>query len=408
MRTKDKKIKVQKSKFKNMNPQLKPKEFRLPQRLQGIEKSMIRQIADRALPDSINFGLGEPDLPTPDCIKNEAIRVINEEQNGYTLQAGLPKLREKIASDYPHLSLNKDDVIVTVGSSEALFVALMTLCEEGDEVLVPNPAFTAYAGINRMAGAKTVYYRLPAEKGFAFDLEEFKSKITAKTRAVVVLSPSNPTGRVHTPKELQAIAEVLRDTNIYVISDEIYRDVYFTAERPPTISEFYDKTLIVGGLSKVMSMTGWRLGWLAGCPEVMKSAFVLHGYDVTCTSAISQKAALMAWTDEGKLAMQNAREIYKNRREHILQEIETKLGLPAISPEGAFYTMLDVRSMTENEMEICEKFLQNRVVTIAGTAFGSESKGFLRLSFCCDETKITEGIRRMKEALSSNLTRQIK
>jgi aspartate/methionine/tyrosine aminotransferase len=375
-------------------------EFRVPKRLQGIEKSMIRQIADRALPDSINFGLGEPDLQTPDCVRNEAIRVISEEQNGYTLQAGIVPLREKIVAEYPHLSLSVNDVIVTVGSSEALFLALMTLCEEGDEILVPNPCFPAYLGINKIAGAKTVYYRLPAEKGFAFDLDEFKSKITDKTRAVIVLSPSNPTGRVHTREELQSIAEVLKGTGIYVVSDEIYRDVYFTDERPNSISEFYDKTLIVGGLSKVMSMTGWRLGWLTGCPEVMKSAFILHGYNVTCTSAISQKAALMSWTDEGNSAMQNAREIYKKRREHILNEIKTNLNLPAISPEGAFYTMLDVRSICDDEMEICEKFLQNRVITIAGKAFGEETKGFLRLSFCCDEAKITEGIRRMKEAVS--------
>jgi aminotransferase len=139
---------------------------------------------------------------------------------------------------------------------------------------------------------------------------------------------------------------------------------------------------------------------LTGDAEVMKSAFILHGYDVTCASAISQKAALMAWTDEGKAAKRNARAIYKNRREHILKEIVTELGLPAISPEGAFYTMLDVRSICDDEMEICEKFLQNRVVTIAGKAFGEETKGFLRLSFCCDEAKITEGIRRMKEALA--------
>ncbi len=374
-------------------------EFRVPKRLRGIEKSMIRQIADRALPDSINFGLGEPDLQTPDCVRNEAIRVIKDEQNGYTLQAGLVPLREKIVSEYPHLNLAINDVIVTVGSSEALFVALMTLAEEGDEVLVPDPSFPAYWGIINMTGAKMTKYRLPAEKGFAFNLEEFKKQITDKTRVVMILSPSNPTGRVHTQEELQSIAEVLKGTGIYVISDEIYSDVYFTDRRPASISEYYDKTLIVGGLSKAMSMTGWRLGWLTGDAEAMKSAFILHGYDVTCTSAISQKAALKAWTEEGKLAMKNAREIYKNRREHILHEIKTQLNLPAISPEGAFYTMLDVRTICNDEMEICEKFLQNRVVTIAGKAFGDETKGFLRLSFCCDETKITEGIRRMKEAL---------
>lgn len=374
-------------------------EFRIPRRLQGTEKSMIRQIADRALPDSINFGLGEPDLPTPDCIKREAIRVITEEQNGYSLQAGLPQLREKILTNYPHLNLTKDDVFVTVGSTEALFCVLMALCEEGYEVLVPNPAFTAYAGVNRIAGAKTVYYRLPAEKGFAFDLDEFKKQITDKTRAVVILSPSNPTGRVHTEEELKAIAKTLEGTGIYVVSDEIYQDIYFTEKRPASISEFYDKTIVVGGLSKIMSMTGWRLGWMLGCPEVIKSAFIVHGYAVTCTSTISQKAALAAWTDEGIQAMEEARLVYKNRRDFILNEIETQLGLPTVSPEGAFYVMVDVRSICEDAMELCEKLLQNHVITIAGKAFGDESKGFLRLSFCCDETKIKEGIRRIKEAL---------
>jgi aspartate/methionine/tyrosine aminotransferase len=375
-------------------------DFRVPKRLQGIEKSMIRQIADRALPGSINFGLGEPDLPTPDCVKQEAIRVISDEMNGYTLQAGMPPLREKIISNYPYLKLSPDDVIVTVGSSEALFVALLTLCEEGDEVLAPNPCFPAYPGITKMSGAKFVQYRLPAEKGFAFDIDEFRSKLTDKTRVVMILSPSNPTGRCHTREELQQIADVLKDTGIYVISDEIYADIYFTAERPASISEYYDKTLIVGGLSKSVSMTGWRLGWIAGCSEVMKKAFILHGYNVTCTNTIAQKAGMIAWSEAGKKAVSDARQTYKNRRDLLLSLIESELGLPAISPEGAFYSMLDVRGICNDEMEIVEKFLQNRVVTICGSAFGSETKGFLRVSFCADEEKIREGVRRMKEALA--------
>lgn len=374
--------------------------FRIPRRLQGMEKSLIRQIADRALPGSISFGLGEPDIPTPECIRREAIRVINEEQNGYTLQRGTLALREKIAAQYSHIALTPDDCIVTIGSSEALFIALMTLAEPGDEVLVPNPTFPAYEGVNRIAGAETRFYRLPAEKGFAFDLDEFKKQLTDKTRVVVILSPSNPTGLTLNREDLKSVADTLRGTGIYVISDEIYRDVYFTDEPPPSISEYYEKTLIVGGLSKVMSMTGWRLGWLAGCPEVIKPAHVLHGFDVTCASAISQKAALMAWTPEGQAAKAEARRIYRNRRDFILKEIEEQLNLPAFSPDGAFYTMLDVRTLGA-EMEIVERFLQNRVVTIAGSAFGSEAKGFLRISFCCDEEKITEGIRRMKEVLEN-------
>lgn len=377
---------------------IQTEKFRVPKRLQGIEKSVIRQIADRALPGSISFGLGEPDIPTAECIRNEAIRVINEEQNGYTLQAGMPALREKIISEYSHMGLSIDDCIVTIGSSEALFLAIMTLAEPGDEVLVPNPGFPAYWGIIKMSGAEMKSYRLPGEKGFAFDIDEFKAGITEKTRAVVVLSPSNPTGRALSREDLQAIADTLKGTGIYVISDEIYRDVYFTDERPASISEYYDKTLIVSGLSKVMSMTGWRLGWLAGPSEVMKSAFVLHGYDVTCASAISQKAALAAWTPEGEAAKVEARRIYKERRDYIVELIKNELGLTAFSPEGAFYTMLDVRHLGE-EMEVVEKFLQNRVVTIAGSAFGEESRGYLRLSFCLEKEKIAEGIRRIKEAL---------
>jgi aspartate/methionine/tyrosine aminotransferase len=376
--------------------------FRVPHRLQGLEKSKIRQVADRALPGSISFGLGEPDLPTAECIKREAVRVITEEMNGYTLQAGIPALREKIIGEYPHLNLGIDDVFVTVGSSEALFCAIMTLVQEGDEVLTPNPGFPAYPGITKVAGGVTKYYRLPGEKGFAFDVEEFKAQLTDKTRVVIVLSPSNPTGRTMPRQDLQAMAGALKDTGIYVISDEIYRDVYYGAERPPSMSEYYDKTLIVSGLSKIMSMTGWRLGWLAGPPEVIKPAWVLHGYDVTCASAISQKAALAAWTDEGQQAMVEARAVYQKRRDLIVDLFKMELGLTAFVPEGAFYTMLDVRHLGD-EMEIVEKFLQAKVVTIPGSAFGSEAEGYLRISFCANEEKIVEGVKRMKEALENNL-----
>jgi len=288
---------------------------------------------------------------------------------------------------------------VTVGSSEALYITLMALAEEGDEELVPNPYFPLYLGIVNMTGAKAIHYRLPAEKGFAFDFEEFRKKITDKTRAVILASPSNPTGRVHTRQELLQMAEFLQGTGIYVVSDEIYRDIFYTEERPSSISEFYDKTLVVSGLSKSFSMTGWRLGWLTGPPQVIKTAMILHAFIVTCTSTIAQKSALSVWTDEGKESKEVSRIVYKKRREHLLNKIKTELGLPTVSPEGAFFILLDVRSLCDDEMEICEMFLENRVITVAGKAFGSETEGFLRLSFCCDEEKITEGVRRMKEAL---------
>lgn len=376
------------------------KGFRVPERLQGMQKSNIRQIFDSALPGSINFGLGQPDLPTPRCIRDEAIRVINEEPLGYTSHAGLPELREKIIGEYEHLNLSKDDCIITVGSNEALYDVLMTLCEKGDEVLVPNPAFPAYPAMNKLAGAKTVLYRLPKEKGFGFDADEFEKQITNKTRVAIILSPSNPTGRTLSREDLKEIAKILDGTGIYAVSDEIYRELYFTDERPASISEYYEKTLVVGGLSKNMSMTGWRMGWLLGIPEVIKKALVIHGYNTVCASTITQKASLAYWTEAGKQAEAEAREIYKRRRDLLVRLIDQELNLKAVSPEGAFYSMVDVSTLGD-EMDLVNKFLENRVITVNGSGFGDEAKGFLRISFCASEDKIREGVKRMKEALGN-------
>lgn len=384
-----------------MKPMPKTEELVLPKRLQGLQPTMIRQFFERALPGSINFGLGEPDLPTPQFMRDEAARVTLEEQNGYTSHAGLVPLREKIAEQYPHLGLTPSEVVVTVGSQEAMTAAFLTVVDEGDEVLLPNPSFPAYDACVRLAEGNPVYYRLPAEKDFAFDIDEFKSKITPKTKAAVLISPSNPTGKVFTREDLKAVAEALEGTGIYLISDEIYSDLYFTDEAPASASEYYDRTLIVSGLSKSLSMTGWRLGWLAsGQKDVMKAALTLHGFLTVCTSTISQKAALLGWSDEAETAKKEAREVYKRRGEYLVKLFKDELGLRATSPEGAFYTMVDVRELGD-DVEIAEKFLQAKVITVPGVAFGTEAAGFLRISFCNTEEKMAEGIERMKEALAS-------
>ena len=372
--------------------------FQLPRRLRGLQPTLIRQFFERALPDSINFGLGEPDLPTPQFLREEAARVTLEEQNGYTSHPGIPALRQLIAEQYPHLGLNLHDVVVTVGSQEAMTAAFLSIVDEGDEVLLPNPSFPAYEACVKIAEGNPVYYRLPADKEFAFDIEEFKRAITAKTKAAVVISPSNPTGRILTENDLWQIAEVLANTGIYLISDEIYSDLYFT-EKPRSASEFYDRTIIVSGLSKSLSMTGWRLGWLATTQkEISKAALVLHGFLTVCTSAITQKAALLGWTDEAEAAKAEARTIYKRRGEFLVELFGKELGLKATSPEGAFYTMLDVGGLGD-DIEVAEKCLQNKVVTVPGVAFGDEARGFLRISFCNTEEQMAEGVRRMKEAL---------
>lgn len=370
----------------------------LPARMRGLQPTLIRQFFERALPDSINFGLGEPDLPTPQFLRDEAARISRDEQNGYTSHPGIPELRDKIAEQYPHLNLPRTGVVVTCGSQEAMTDAFMCVIDKGDEVLLPDPSFPAYDACTRIAEGVPVYYRMPADQDFAFDISNFKSQITDKTKAAVVISPSNPTGKIMTEQNLRDIAVALEGTGIWLISDEIYSDLYF-GKRPNSASEFYDKTIIVSGLSKSLSMTGWRLGW-AACsdPEVINAIQVLHGFTTVCTSTITQKASLIAWSPDAEAAKQHAREVYKERGEFLVDLFKTEMGLHATSPEGAFYTMLDVRGLGD-DLEVAEKCLQNRVVTVPGVAFGQEAKGFLRISFCNTEEKMAEGVARMKKAL---------
>jgi aspartate/methionine/tyrosine aminotransferase len=376
------------------------KEFQPPPFLRGIEKSMIRKISDQAKPGSISLGLGEPDLPTPEVIVREAVRVIQEEKSGYTLQAGIPALREKIAGDYPHMNLSLDQIIVTAGSQEGLYLIMRTLVEDGDEVMLPNPGFIPYTMMTRMLGGRAVTYRLPAKADFGFDLDDFKSKLSARTKVIICISPSNPTGRVLTNDDLRGIAKAVEasGSGAFIVSDEIYRELYYTPERPASISEFYPRTIILSGLSKSMRMTGWRIGWLAGDEAVMRAALVLHGYTVTCASSISQKAALAAWTDEAAAVREEYRAIFHRRRDHLLGLLRSELGLRCVTPDGAFYTMVDVSGYGD-ELHVAEAGLEQGVVTIPASAFGSESEGFLRVSFCADEAKLSEGVRRLGAAL---------
>lgn len=373
--------------------------FYPPQFLRGIERSPIRAITDRAKPGDISFGLGEPDLPTPDVIRRAAVRAIQEERNGYTLQAGLPALRELVASDYPHLKLANDQVIITAGSQEAMYLALMCLVEAGDEVLIPNPGFVAYPTIARMAGGVPTYYQLPASQDFSFDLEDFKRQLSPKTKVVVCTSPSNPTGRTLTREELRAMAQAVEESGsgAFVISDEIYRDLYYTGERPESISEFYPRTIVISGLSKSTCMTGWRLGWILGDDAVIRAAHLLHGYVTTCASSVSQKAALAAWSDEAAEARRQIRATFEKRRDHLLAALRAA-GFRCITPDGAFYTMVDV-SQHGSSMEVAEGMLDAGVVTVPGNAFGSEAEGYLRVSFCADLPVLTEGVARMGKAL---------
>jgi len=250
-----------------------------------------------------------------------------------------------------------------------------------------------------------VSYKLPAVRDFSLDIDDFRRKLSKRTKVVVCISPSNPTGRALTTGDLEAMAAALEGHRILVVSDEIYRELYFGDVRPPSIADYYPDTVVVGGLSKSMSMTGWRLGWLCGPPDVARSALVLHGYVTTCASTISQKAALAAWTPEAEAARAAARRTFRARRDHLLGLLRGRLGLRAVEPDGAFYTMVNVAPYGRS-LEVAEALLQRGVITVPGGTFGSEADEFLRVSFCAEESALTEGVRRIGEALAPLKPRQ--
>lgn len=371
------------------------------ERLKNVKKSATRRLYDSAPEGSINLGLGEPDFMTPEVVRREAIRVINEERISYTANAGLLALRQSIAAyhsaDFAS-PLTADSICVMTGVEEALFATVMTIAGPGDEVLLPDPCFNAYPTIVEIAGAQVTRYSMPASTGFAFDRDSFEKALTDRTKLIFIGSPSNPTGRVLGRDDLKFIADRLNETNIYVVSDEIYRDLYFN-ERPSSISEFFDKTIVVAGLSKMMSMTGWRLGWTAGPEDVVRHITVMHQYISTCASAVSQKAAIVAFTQEGRQATAEIREELLRRRDVAVAAIERELDLPYVIGEGAYYVMLDVSQFGASE-DVAWALLEERVITVPGSAFGAESEGYLRISFSIEPSQIEEGIRRVAQGLN--------
>jgi aspartate/methionine/tyrosine aminotransferase len=374
--------------------------FTPAERIRNVKKSATRRLYDSAPPGSINLGLGEPDFSTPDIVRREAVRVIEQEPIGYTPNAGIVSLRERIAAYHSEGSsrgYSPDSVCVTNGAEEALFALVMAACGPGDEVLLPDPCYLAYRVLAEIAGAKVRRYRCPASRGFDFDRESFDRSVGERTKLVFIVSPSNPTGRVISPDDMRFIADRLRGSRAYVVSDEIYRELYF-GERPASISDFYEKTIVISGLSKMMSMTGWRIGWAAGPEEVIQQITVMHQYISTCASAVSQKAALVAFTEEGRAETARMREELRHRSKVMARAIERELGLPYVKGEGAFYIMLGVSRYGPSE-ETAVRLLEERVITVPGSAFGAEGEGFLRLSFSIVPSEIEEGIRRIGRGL---------
>jgi len=374
--------------------------FPVARRMDGIERTLIRRIFDGAPPGSINLGLGQPDLPTPARISLAGIDGIAAGKTGYTSTAGDPAVRAAIAARYPGFASGAANVVVTIGSQEAVFVSAMTLVDSGDEILVPDPGYPAYPVVARLLGATSTAYPLRPERRFRLDPADVLSRLTARTRLVILCSPSNPTGAMDLPGDLEQLAAELQARGVPWLSDEIYSG--FAYDRPaPSIAQFAPAGgVVVSGLSKDLSMTGWRIGWVVGPEGVVSRITAAHQYVVTCASSVSQAAALVALGPEADPDRAAYLEIFRRRRVLMAEELRAIPGLPITLPDGAFYFFLDVRGFGSS-LAIAQGLLdRERVIVIPGEAFGALGAGFLRVSFAADDEDIRNGIRALGRELA--------
>jgi aspartate/methionine/tyrosine aminotransferase len=375
--------------------------WRTAARLEGVERTLIRRIFDAAPPGSINLGLGQPDLPTPAGIALAGIDAIAAGRTGYTSTGGDPAVREAIARRYPHVASSGAGVLVTIGSQEAVFVSVLTLVGPGDEVLLPDPGYPAYPVLARLAGGAAVSYPLRPERAFRLDAEDVASRLTERTRLVILCSPSNPTGAIDDDLELARLAAILSERGVPWLSDEIYASFAYDREASSISRHAPDGGLVVSGLSKDVSMTGWRIGWAVGPEAIVARLIACHQYVVTCASSVSQGAALVALGPEGDEARTRYREIFRRRRAVMLEALSAIPGLAVAPPDGAFYFFVDVRGRG-GSTEIAQRLLERRVITIPGEAFGPGGAGFLRLSYAATEEDIRAGVAALGRELGAS------
>lgn len=379
----------------------------LSKKVQNLQFSGIRRFFDIAatIKDVISLSVGEPDFKTPWAVRKEAIRALEKGRTTYTANSGLEQLRCAI-SDYisDRLSLSYDaasQIIVTVGGSEAIDLAIRALVDTGDEVLIPQPSFVCYAPIVTLANANPVVIETKAENSFKLTAEELKAHITPKTKAIVLPYPNNPTGAVMRRNELEEIAEVIRDTNIMVISDEIYSELTYGDEPHISIAELdgmQERTVLINGFSKAFSMTGWRLGFAAAPTPVIKQMLKIHQYAIMCSPTISQYAAVTA-LKECKADIELMRNEYDMRRRFIVSRLN-ELGLECFEPEGAFYVFPSIKSTGLTSQEFCERLLQmHHVAVVPGDAFGKSGEGYIRISYAYSLDHIKTALDRIEEFL---------
>lgn len=376
----------------------------LNRRIKAVPPSGIRKFFDllEEMPDAISLGIGEPDFVTPWHIRNAGIYSLEKGYTKYTPNKGLGELRRQISKYLNRRFELKYDptnqIIVTVGGSEGLDLAMRCLLEPEDEVIVPTPSFVCYGPLASMSMGTPVYVETKVENEFRLTPEELRAAITPKTKALVLPYPCNPTGGIMAREDLEAIAEVLRDTNIMVISDEIYCELTYGGKAHVSIAQIpgmYERTLLVNGFSKAYSMTGWRMGYLCGPEPLISQIVKLHQYGIMSAPTVSQYAAIEAMMN-GDDDIRKMQEEYDGRRRFLLEGFRD-MGLECFEPKGAFYMFPCIKSTGMTSEEFCTEFLKaEQVAVIPGSAFGPGGEGFIRCCYAASMKDLAEAITRMR------------
>ncbi len=372
--------------------------------LASTPPSGIRRFFDMAssLEDVIALTIGEPDFQTPWHIRKVAVDTIEKGKTWYSPNAGFIRLRQEI-SKYLSRRFNleyeaNDEIVVTVGGSEAIDLAMRAVVCPGDEVIIPKPAFVCYEPLAILAGGKVVSVEMSAEDKFRLTAEKLRAAITEKTKLLVLPFPGNPTGAIMEREDLEAVADVLRDTDIMVLSDEIYGELTY-GKKHVSIAEIdgmRERCIIVSGFSKSYAMTGWRLGYCAGPAPVISQMNKLHQYGIMCAPTTAQYGAVEALRN-GDEDIDVMKSEYDSRRRLIVDGL-CRIGMPCFEPEGAFYVFPSVKKTGLSSEEFCRKLLvEKKVAVVPGTAFGEAGEGFVRVSYCYSVKHILEALSRMEE-----------
>lgn len=385
---------------------------KIAERMDRMAPSGIRKVNEKALAMEragekvIHFELGRPDFDTPEYIKAAACKALAEGKVHYTSNYGTMELRQAIADKLNrenHVVYKASEVLVTVGLSEAVFAVLAAILNEGDEILVPDPVWLNYVNVPNLLGAVPVTYSLKEESGFQIDLDEIRAKITPKTRAVVIVTPNNPTGGVLTEDVLKELADIAVSNDLMVLADEVYERLIYDGEKHISIASrpgMKERTFTLNGMSKAYAMDGWRLGYVAAPEEYIVTMNKFHQHNTTCAPSFVQAAAAAALTEEGDEVNEMVKE-YKRRRDCAMKAINEIPGLSCRCPKGAFYIFINCKELHMGCEELAAYLLEEaKIALVPGNVFGAGGEGYLRMSFANSFENVEEGCRRLKEAVA--------